>query len=58
MKLCMNFEAEKRPSFAMCLQRLEQLAARTRLCQPLTCVHNQGYSKDYLLTRKCPSPVT
>lgn len=59
MKLCMNFDAEKRPSFAMCLQRLEQLAAQSRLSQPpITCVHNQGYSKNYLLTRKFRSYLT
>lgn len=53
MKLCMSFEPEKRPSFSMCLQRLEQLAAQPRFSHPpITCVHNQGYSNNYLLTRK------
>ena len=53
MKLCLSFEPEKRPRFVMCLQRLEQLASQSHLSQPpITCVHNQGYSKNYLLTRK------
>lgn len=56
MKLCWNFDPEQRPSFAMCLQRLEELADESKYHKaPLmvhNAVHNQSYSRNYILSRK------
>lgn len=62
MKHCWSFDPEKRPSFSMCLQRLEKLAAdgkyATSPLQP-NIVHNQAYEfrnpaakSSYILSRK------
>lgn len=49
MRLCWSYDADQRPSFAMCLQRLEMLMSQTSGysgSSTLTSVHNKSYTRN------------